>query len=62
MSTRSCLVNQPDDNLILTNEQLFKATELLTITFSIILKPNLRRKNLMNSQIHPKIRRMRIKF
>ena len=39
MSIRSCLVSQPKNKLISNSEQLFNATDLLPITFSVILPP-----------------------
>ena len=50
MSIRSQLVSQPKNKLISDSEQLFNATDLLSITLGIILPPNLRSKNSTNSQ------------
>ena len=53
MFIRSCLVSHPNNRLILNNEQLFNATDLSPITFSMILSLNPCGKNLTNSQIIP---------
>ena len=45
MSIRSCLVSQPKNKLITNSEQLFYATDLLPITFGVILPPNPRGKH-----------------
>ena len=41
MSIKSRLINQPKNKLISNNEQLFNATDLLSITFGVILPPKL---------------------
>ena len=51
ISIRSRLVS--NNYLILNNEQLFNATDLSPVTFSIVLSPNPRGKNSINSQINP---------
>ena len=41
MSIRSCLVSQPNKKVFLNSEQLFNSTDLLPITFGVILPPKL---------------------
>ena len=41
ISIRSCLVSQPKNKLISNSEQLLNATDLLPITFIVILSPKL---------------------
>ena len=53
MSIRFCLVSQPKNKSISTSEQLFIATDLSPITFSVISSPNPRVKNSTNYQIGP---------
>ena len=53
ISIRPRLINKSENNLISNDEQLFYATDLLLITFSIILLANPRGKNSINSQINP---------
>ena len=53
MSIRSRLVSQPKNKLNSNNEQSFDAKDLSTITFGVILPPNLRSKISTNSQINP---------
>ena len=50
ISIRSRLISQLKNKLISNCEQLFNATDLLPITFAIILSPNLRGKKSTNSQ------------
>ena len=52
-SIRSRLVSQPNKKLNLNSEQVFHATDLSTITFSVILPPKLYSKISTNSQINP---------
>ena len=52
MSITSRLVSQPNKKLISNSEQLFHATDLLPITFSVILPPYPSSKNSTNSQIN----------
>ena len=52
MSIRSRLVRQPKNKSISNNKQLFDDTDLLPITFGVILPPNPRGKNSTNSQIN----------
>ena len=47
------VISQPNKKFISSNEQLFNATDLSPISFSIILPPNTRGKNSTNSQINP---------
>ena len=54
MSIRSRLVSQPNNKLNSNSEQLFDATDLLHITFSVILPPKLSGKISTNSQNNPK--------
>ena len=61
LSIRSRLVSQQNSKLIANSEQLFNATDLLHISFGIILSPNPHSKNSTNSQINQKIQ-MRIKI
>ena len=61
ISIRSRLVSQPKNELILNSEQLFNTTDLLPITFGIILSPNTRGKISTNSQIYQELR-MRVKI
>ena len=49
----SRLVSQPKNKLILNSEQLFYATDLSPITYSVMLSPNSRGKNSTNSQDKP---------
>ena len=49
----SCLKSQSKNNLIPNNEQLFYATNLLPITFGIILSSNQRNTKIKNSQNSP---------
>ena len=44
MSIKSCLVSQTKNKLISNSEELFNATNLLPITFALILPPNLHAK------------------
>ena len=53
MSITSCLVCQCNNKLISNSEQLFNATDLLPITFGVILPPKLRSKISTNSQTNP---------
>ena len=53
MYIRSRLVNQPKNKLISNSEQLFSATDLSPITFSVILPQNPSGKNSTNSQNNP---------
>ena len=53
MSIRSRLVSQPNNKLNLNSEQLFNATDLLSITFSVILPLYPCYKSSTNSQINP---------
>ena len=53
MSIRYRLVSQPKNKLISNSEELFNVTDLLSITFGVILPRNPRGKNSMNSQINP---------
>ena len=46
----SCLVSQPKNKLFPNSEQLFDATELLPIAFSVILPLNLHGKSSTNSE------------
>ena len=55
ISIRSRLVSQPENTIISNSEQLFNATDLSSITFGVILPPNLRGKNSTNSQNNPGI-------
>ena len=50
MSIRSRLINQPKNESVSNNEQLFNATDLSPITFGVILAPNTCGKNSTNSQ------------
>ena len=52
MSIRSRIVSQPNHKLISNIEQSINATDLLPITFGIILKPNPHSKNSTNPQIN----------
>ena len=52
MSIRTCLVNRPNNKLNSNSEQLLNATDLSSITFGVILPPNLRSKISTNSQIN----------
>ena len=69
ISIKPRLVSQPDKKLISNSEQLFNATDLLPITFGVILPSNLRGKISTNSQINliildenwnPKVRTIKI--
>ena len=53
MSIRSRLVSQYKNKSISNREQLFNSTDLLSITFSVILPLKLRGKISTNSQISP---------
>ena len=53
MSIKSCLVSQPYNELMSNSEQLFDATDLSPIPFSVILPPKLSGKISTNSQINP---------
>ena len=44
MSIRSCLVSQPNKKFSSNSEQLFNTTDLLPISFGVILPPKLRGK------------------
>ena len=52
MSIISRLVSQPNKKLNSNNEQSIVAMDLLSITFGVILAPNLRGKISTNSQIN----------
>ena len=54
MSIRSCLVSQPKNKLISDSEQIFNDTDFLPLTFGVLLPPNPRGKNVVNSQINPR--------
>ena len=45
---RFCIVSQPRNKLILNSKQLFNATNLLPITFGVVLPQNPRGKNQIN--------------
>ena len=51
MSIRSRLVSLPNNKLNSNSEQLFDATDLLSIIFVVFLPPKLRCKNSTDSQI-----------
>ena len=53
ISIRSGHVKHPENKLISNSEQLFNATDILPITFSVILPPNPRNLNSIYSQINP---------
>ena len=53
ISIRSRLVRQPKNKLISNCEQLFNVTDILPITFGVILPLNPRGENSANSQIYP---------
>ena len=53
MSIRSHLISKPKNNIISNREQLFNNTDLLPITFGVILPLNPRAKKSTNSQINP---------
>ena len=63
MSTRSCLVSDPNNKLISNNEQLFNATDLLPIAFNSFyfqiheLKPLQLLKHIRELWIRTKIRK-----
>ena len=53
MSIRSRLVSQPNNELNSKSEQSINVTDLLPITFGVILPPRLRGNISTNSQINP---------
>ena len=55
MSIRSHLISQHKNKLISNSGQSLNATDLLPITFGVILPPKLCGKNSTNSQINPEL-------
>ena len=53
MSIRSRLVSIPKNKLFSNSERLFNATDISSITFSVILPPKLRGKYPTNTQNNP---------